>query len=160
MGGRAGSGARGGGGGMSDSAIARMAKDRVNGLSLDPAKVPELLKGQVLVDVTHNYQTGETYALNARVPEIEARIHSVTDNSPQKPSTNSKAAKQKYAKAYEAYHEKYMAAMAKGVSEYKSAIGKTKNKELKALLAHKVVTYQGYMKEAGGVKDWIIKHYG
>ena len=44
MGGRAGGGARGGGG-MSDAAIARAAKSVVTGATLDPRQIPELMNG-------------------------------------------------------------------------------------------------------------------
>ena len=156
MGGRAGGGARGGGGGMSDAQIARMAKEVVNSLNM----TPEIMNGTIIVNHGYNYDTKEQYVMNARVPEIEARITKEAGEAPAKPTSNSKAAKQKYAKAYVAHHEKYMAAMSKGIADYKKVLGQTKDKNLKALLAHKIVTYQGYMKDAPGIKDWIVKHYG
>ena len=153
MGGRAGGGARGGGGGMSDSAIARMAKDTVPSGAIDPAKDTALLSGDILID---HSSSGKVW-LNARIPAIEQQIEKDAGQAPANPT--SRKGNAKYVAAYNAYYDRYMAAMAKGVASYKSAIGKQKNPAIKSLLATKVKTYQGYMKEAGGVKEWINKAY-
>lgn len=152
MGGRAGGGARGGGG-LSDAAIARMAKGTVSSLAMSP----EIMNGTIIVDKGFNYNTKEGWVMNARVPTIEAQITADAGPAPAKPT--SRKGNAKYVQAYDAYHEKYMAAMSKGVSEYKKVLAKTKDPNTKALLAHKIVTYQGYMKDAVGVKDWIHKKY-
>lgn len=115
------------------------------------------MNGTIIIDKGYNYDKKQGWATNARVPEIEAQITAETGAAPAKPT--SRKGNAKYVQAYDAYHEKYMAAMSKGVSEYKKVYAKTKNKELKSLIADKIVTYQGYMKDAGGIKDWIHKVY-
>ena len=147
MGGRAGGGARGGGGGTSDAAIARMAKEWVPGSAINPVNEPQLLSGEILVT-----QSGGSWT-NARIGEVEAEIGKVTSSAPKQ----GKGAK--YIKAYDAYHDRYMAAMSKGVAQYKQMIGKTKNPALKSLLAQNIVNKQKYMSEAAGVKSWIHKHF-
>ena len=149
MGGRAGGGARGGGGGSID----KIARDSVPGSAINPAKDTALLSGDILID----YSSSGNVWLNARIPAIEQQIEKNAGPAPAKPTSSKGNAK--YVAAYNAYHDRYMASMKKGVASYQAAIGKQKNPAIKALLASKVKSYQGYMKDAQGIKDWINKAY-
>lgn len=152
MGGRAGGGALGGGGGMSDSAIARMAKDFVPFSAIDVSNTPSVLNGEILIDsVTAN---GNRVWTGARISSIEQQIEKDAGKSPEPKYGKNYP---KYVAAYNAYHAKYVVAMNKGIASYKQQIAKTKNPALKSLLAARVVKYQGWLKDSYGVKDWINK---
>ena len=152
MGGRAGGGARGGGAGLSDAAIARMAKDYVPSAAIDVSKTPAVLNGEILVNSTHT-QNGVMWT-NARIPSIEQQIEKDAGKAPAPQYGKNYP---KYVAAYNAYHTKYVAAMNKGIASYKQQIAKTKNPALKSLLAAHVIRYQGWVKDSYGVKDWINK---
>ena len=160
MGGRAGGGASGGmgGGALSDAAINSMSKSFVEGTTLDPRNVPELMKGEILIDKGFNHDTKKGWATNARVPEIEAQITNEIGDIPQIKGNSAKA-KTQYIKDSIAYSDRYQKAMTKGISEYKKVLSKTKNKELKSLIADKIKTYSQWKGEQKETLKWVIKDY-
>ena len=149
MGGRAGGGARGGGG-LSDSAIARMAKDFVPASAIDVPSTPSVLNGEILINSTT--VNGQHVWTGARISSIEQQIEKGMGQAPQ-PKYGKQYAK--YVQQYNAFHKNYVAAMTQGIASYKAAIGKQSNKAIKSLLAQKVVNLQKNLSDSYGVKDWI-----
>ena len=150
----------GAGGGLSDAAINSMARNIVPGTTLNPNEIPELMTGEIMINTGWDYDKKHGWAMNARVPEIENRIQQETGAAPAQPSSKaSNKVKEKYLKDYDTYHDRYMSAMTKGISDYKKVLGKTKNSELRALLADKITTYTKWKNEASGIKDWIHKAF-
>ena len=159
MGGRAGGSSSGfGSRSLSDAAINRMAKSVVEGTTLDPRTVPELMKGEILVDSGFNRDTKQGWATNARVPEIEAQISNEIGDIPQINGSSAKA-KAKYVKDSIAYSDRYQSAMTKGITAYKKVLSKTKNKELKSLIANKIKTYTEWKSEQKNTLAWVMKNY-
>ena len=154
MGGRAGGGAGlGGGGGVSDATVNRLASmTDYDKSGLDPTKNPQVLKGEVMVT-----RSG-SHIVSVYKQDIEVPVVTLAESAPAKPS-NKPAARAKYVKDYNAWHDKMQVAYQKAIDSYKAEIRKTKYIAVKVGFAKQVKQYQTWKSEAVDVKNWINKAY-
>ena len=151
MGGRAGGGS-GFGSSISDAAINRLANiTNYDQSGIDPTKNPQVLNGEVMVKKSGGI------VISVYKNSIEKPLTDVAESAPATPSSKKNYAK--YAKEYNAWHDKMQGAYQKAIDSYKQEIKNTKHMALKVGFAKQVVKLQTWKQEAIGVKDWINKHY-